>query len=74
MKRVLSSPHSPQIGLAQNILEAAGIACEVRNYSVSLARPGMPYVLELWILRDEDYEEARRLVLSAGPADAAQPE
>ena len=74
MKQVLSSPDSAQIGLAQSILEAAGIACEVRNDAVSQAMWGMPFIPELWVLRDEDYDEARRLVLPAGPADAAKPE
>ena len=74
MKQVLSSPDSTQIGLAQSILDAAGIACEVRNDAVSQAMPGMPFVPELWVLRDEDYGEARRLVASAGSADAAKPE
>jgi hypothetical protein len=32
----------------------------------------MPVVPELWILRDADYEVARRLVLSAGSAVAAK--
>jgi hypothetical protein len=74
MKRVLASPDSAQIGLAQSILEAAGIACEVRNDAVSQAMPGMPFIPELWVLRDEDYEVARRRVLSTGAAEDAKPE
>ena len=74
MKRVLSSPDSAQIGLAQSILEAAGIECEVRNDALSQAMWGMPFIPELWVLRDEDYEEARRLILSAWPAEGAEPE
>ena len=73
MKRVFSSPHSAQIGLVQNMLEAAGIACEVRNEAFSQAMPGMPFIPELWILRDEDYEAARCLVLSVESADAVKP-
>ena len=64
MKQVFSSPDSAQIGLAQSQLDAAGIACEVRNDAVSQAMPGMPFMGELWVLRDEDYEDARRLILS----------
>ena len=74
MKQVLSSPDSTQIELAQSMLDAAGIACEVRNDAVSQAMPGLPFGPELWVLRDEDYAEARRLVASAGSADAAKPE
>ena len=74
MRQVLSSPDSAQIGLAQSILDAAGIACEVRNDAVSQAMPGMPFVPELWVLRDEDYADARRLVASARAADPPTPE
>ena len=60
--------------MAQGILDAAGIVCEVRNDAVSQAISGMPFISELWVFRDEDYEEARRLVLSTGLADAAKSE
>ena len=74
MRQVFSSPDSAQVGLAQSILEAAGIACEVRNEGVSQAMWTMPFDPELWVLRDEDYEEARRLVSSVGSADSPKPE
>ena len=70
MKQVFSSPDSAQVGLAQSILDAAGIACEVRNDAVSQAMLGMPFVPELWVLRDEDFAEARRLVASTSAADS----
>lgn len=63
MKQVFSSLDSAQVGLAKSRLDAAGIACEIRNDAVSQAMPGMPFTAELWVLRDEDYEDARRLVL-----------
>ena len=74
MKQVFSSPDSAQVGLARSILEAAGIACEVRNDAVSQAMWAMPFIPELWVVRDEDYEEARRLVSSVGSAESAKPE
>ena len=74
MKRVFSSPDSAQLGLAQSILDAAGIACEVRNDAVSQSVPGAPFNPELWVLRDADYEEACRLVRSVGVPDSAKPE
>ena len=73
MKQVFSSPDSAQVGLAQSILEAAGIACEVRNEAVSQAMWAMPFIPELWVLHDEDYEAACRLVRSVGAADSAEP-
>jgi hypothetical protein len=74
MKQVFSSPDSAQVGLAQSVLDAAGIACEVRNDAVSQAVPGMPFSAELWVLRDEDCGEAQRLVLSVGSGHAGTPE
>jgi hypothetical protein len=71
MKRLFSSPDSAGVGLAQSILDVAGIACEVRNDAVSQAVPGAPFNAELWVLRDEDYAEARRLVRSVGEANSA---
>jgi hypothetical protein len=64
MKLVFSAPNPAQISLAQSLLEAAGIACEVRNEAVSQVIPGFPFATELWVLREEDYKEARRLCLS----------
>jgi len=52
----------------------AGIPCEVRNDAVHQAIPGMPFCPELWIIRDEDYEEARRLVRSVGAGPSPSPE
>jgi hypothetical protein len=66
MKQVFSSPDSAQIGLAHSLLDAAGIACEVRNDAVSQVMPGMSFVTELWVLKDDDCEEARRLIRGEG--------
>lgn len=70
MKQVFSSPDSAQVGLAQSRLDAAGIACEVRNDAVSQAVPGIPFITELWVLRDEDYNEAWRLIRQEDSASA----
>jgi hypothetical protein len=74
MKLVFSSPDSAGVGLAQSILDAAGIACEVRNDAVSQSVPGAPFNPELWVVRDADYEEARRLIRSVGSANSEKPE
>jgi len=65
MKYLLSSPDPTRIGLAQSLLDAAGIEWEVRNEAVSQTEIGMPFATELWVLRDEDLEAARDL-LKAG--------
>ncbi len=68
MKQLFTSADSAQLGLARSVLEAAGIPCEVRNEGVSQAFPSVPFASELWV-RDEDYEEATRLLAS----DQSQP-
>jgi hypothetical protein len=62
MKQVFSSPDSVQVGLARSVLESADIPCEIRNEAVSQVMFGLPFVSELWVLRDEDYDEAARLI------------
>ena len=62
MKRLLLSLNSEHIGLAKSKLDAAEIPCEVRNDAVSQAIPGMAFATELWVLSDQDYDEARQLI------------
>ena len=69
MRYLFSSPDPTRIGLAQSLLDAAGIKWEVRNEAVSQTEVGMPFATELWVLRDEDYEAARDLIKS-GAAQA----
>jgi len=64
MRYLLSSPDPARIGLAQSLLDAAGIEWEVRNEAVSQTEIGMPFATELWVLRDEDLEAARDLLKS----------
>lgn len=64
MKYVFSSPDPARVGLVQSLLDAAGIKWEVRNEAVSQTEIGMPFITELWVLRDEDYESARDLIQS----------
>ena len=71
MKIVFSSPNSAEVGLAQSRLEAVGIACEVRNDAVSQINPGVAFMPELWVLRDQDYVDARRLLGLAGSGQGA---
>jgi hypothetical protein len=65
MRQVLSSPDSAQIALAQSRLNAAGIACEIRNEALSQAIPTMPFMAELWVVLDKDYDDARELIAPA---------
>ena len=63
MKLVFTSPDSAQVGLMQSILDSAEIPCEVRNEAVAQVMIGTQFAPELWVLRDEDYDEARSVVL-----------
>ncbi len=62
MRKIFSSSNSVQVGAMKNRLELAGIPCEIRNEAVSQAIVGMPFEPELWVLNDEDYEEAREII------------
>jgi hypothetical protein len=64
MKQVYSSFNAAEVGLAQSRLEAAGIESETRNDFVSNVMLGAPFCAELWVLKDEDYDEARDLLES----------
>ena len=62
MKLLFSSPDSARIGLFRSRLEAAGIACEMRNEYLSPAMPGAPFEPELWVLDDAQFTEASDLL------------
>jgi hypothetical protein len=65
MKQVYSSIDGGETGLIQSLLDAAGIRYEVRNEAVAQTEaPFPPWNMELWVLRDEDYQEARTLIQS----------
>jgi len=65
MKYLFASPDPARIGLAQSLLDAAGIKWDIRNEAVSQTEIGMPFATELWVLHDEDYDAARDLIKSA---------
>jgi len=67
MKYLMSSPDSAQVGLAQSLLDAAGIEWELRNQAVSQAEIGLPFATELWVLHDEDYKSAYELLQATAP-------
>ncbi len=62
MKYLFSSPDSARIGLVQSLLDSQGIEFELRNEAVSQTEVGMPFITELWLLHDEDHENARDLI------------
>ena len=73
MKQLFASPDSVQMGLFRSRLEAAGIACEMRNEHLSPAMPGTPFDPELWVLRDSQFAEASELVAAWRAAPSSGP-
>lgn len=63
MKPVFSLPveESAELTLLQNMLEAAGIKCLVRNEQLSLVIPAAPFSAELWVEYDQDFNRALEL-------------
>jgi hypothetical protein len=62
VKRIYSSHDGAELGLLASQLDSLGIPCEVRSESPVF--PSVAFGPELWILRDEDYEQASRFVSS----------
>jgi hypothetical protein len=70
MKLLLSSPNIAEIGHLKSRLEGEGIDCEIRNEHLSMAIPGAAFYPELWVLRDDQFADARDLLAAwREPAD-----
>jgi len=61
MKMVFSSPQSPEVGLLKDLLDKAGIPCEIRDENMYSNFPGAAFHPELWILNDDDYLRASEI-------------
>ena len=58
MKRLLSSPGGPEIGLLQSRLEETGIPCVLLDEQMAQAIHSAAFPAELWITHDADYRRA----------------
>jgi len=58
MKKISSSPNSAEMGLLKGVLDGAGIPSAVGNEHLSQLIPAVPFDAELWVVNDEDYENA----------------
>ena len=68
MQRVYSGQDIVIIGYLQQVLEAAGVGCLVRNQFLAGAAGGLPpneCWPELWITEAERYDESLRLIATA---------
>lgn len=73
MKRIRTAATLAEIGLYKGILDAADIACVVRNQTMSQMAGSVPYgdvLPELWVAHERDWERAESALTAAVP-DAA---
>jgi hypothetical protein len=76
MKMLFSSPNAPEVGLLKDLLDGAGIACEMRNESAYANFPGAAFQPEIWVVNDADYMKAcevRDAWCLSPPPDASRP-
>lgn len=68
MKKVYSADNLPMSGYIKGLLESCEIECVLRNQNLAGAMGELPPIEcwpEVWVLNDEDYDEAMRIVKSA---------
>src|SRR6266478_2858009 len=58
MKLLFSSPQSPEVTLLKDVLDQAGVPCEVRNENLYSNFPSTAFQPEIWVLNDDDYPKA----------------
>ena len=71
--RVYAAQTITMAGNVQNVLEANGIPCVLRNEFLSACFGGLPPILfgpEVWVANDADAERARQLIAEAIKAPA----
>ncbi len=68
MKLVYSAESVVNVAHMRNVLESAGIHCEVRNYHLASAIGEIPFVEcwpQLWAVNEAQHAEAEQLVAGA---------
>jgi hypothetical protein len=76
MQMLFSSPNGPEVGLLKDLLDGAGIACELRNDSSSANFPGAAFQAEVWVVNETDFAKAcevRDAYCLSLPPGASQP-
>ncbi|MDH5642210.1 MAG: DUF2007 domain-containing protein, partial [Nitrospira sp.] len=71
MKQVFVSQHLVEAEMRKEQLEQAGIRCTIKNQRASGLAGEIPFVEvfpEVWVLDDQDYDRARRLIDDATTA------
>lgn len=68
MKKVYSADNLPMSGYIKSLLESCEIECVLKNQNLAGAMGELPPIEcwpEVWVLDDEDYDDALRIVNSA---------
>ena len=77
MKRLVAHESLAYVGHLKNLLEQAGILCLIKNAQLSGGLGEIPFLdclPELWVLRDEQLEEARAVIQASQTADSSRGE
>ncbi|MEY4385936.1 MAG: hypothetical protein RLY20_1219 [Verrucomicrobiota bacterium] len=61
MKLVFTSTEVPELQMIHDMMERAGLPCELRSSSPLDALGGEPFSAELWVRHDADLARARKL-------------
>jgi len=72
--RIYTAQSLAKVVNAKNVLEAAGLACVLRNEFLQPGLgeiPGIECWPELWLVNDSDAERARQVLFEAPAADVA---
>ena len=65
MKQVFVSQHLVEVEMRKERLEQAGIRCMIKNQRASSLAGEIPFAEvfpEIWVLDDQDYDQARQLI------------
>ena len=77
MKLIYSAESVVNVAHMRNVLESAGIHCEVRNYHLASGVGELPFVEcwpQLWAVEEHQHREAEQLVAAALNGTHAGPE
>lgn len=75
MKQVFVSQNLFEVEMRKERLEQTGIACTIKNQRSSGLAGEIPFTEtfpELWVIQDQDYEQARQLLEEAMPSPRSE--
>ncbi len=76
MKKIFVSQNLIEVEMRKEHLEQAGIRCMIKNQRSSSLAGEIPFTEvypELWVIQDEEYDRAQRLLEEGSGVDALKP-